>query len=159
MGGVWNPTIFIGEPVTGATVGAPLAVDSSGNLVSGLTVTQATASADTTTTSTSQVLINGMTLTPAAGTYMVWFSTSVDHSNQVTAITTSIYVGGVQNTGSIRSVMTRTNALGANTLTASMSTGEATVTVNGSQAIEARWSTTAGTATAHQRTLTILRIS
>ena len=95
MGGVWNPTIFIGEPVTGATVGAPLAVDSSGNLVSGLTVTQATASADTTTTSTSQVLINGMTLTPAAGTYMVWFSTSVDHSNQVTAITTSIYVGGV----------------------------------------------------------------
>lgn len=119
---------------------------------------QATATADTTTTSTSQVLINAMTLTPAAGTYLVQFSTTLDHSAQTTATTFSIYSGGVQQAASVRAISTRTNALGAQSLPSTVAT-ESIVTVNGSQAIEARWSTPSGTATAHVRSLTIVRIA
>lgn len=153
-----NPTMFIGEVVSGATAGVPLAVDANGQLVSGLAVTQAVATADTTTTSTTQVLIGSMTLTPVAGTYLAWFSTSLDHSAQAVTITVSIYAGGVQDTDSVRLAATRTNALGAQSLPNPLAT-EAVVTVNGAQAIEARWSTPSGTATAHQRALTIMRIS
>lgn len=121
--------------------------------------TEVTATADTTTTSASDVLINAMTITPPAGTYIVWFSTTVDHSNQSVAVVLSIYVGGALVTDSVRSVVTRPNAIGANSLTQSIAI-QNIVAVNGSQAIEARWNrASVGTATAHQRTLSILRVT
>lgn len=127
--------------------------------VTNLLSAEASATADTTTTSASDVLMSGMTYTPAAGVYLVWFTTTLDHSNQSVPITVSIYVGGVQVAGSARAVITRTNAIGANSCTASVST-QAKVTVNGSQAIEVRWNRgNAGTATAHQRTFTGLRVN
>lgn len=119
---------------------------------------EAAASADTTTTSTTDVLINAMTLTPAAGSYIAWFSTTVDHSAQNVAVVISLYVGGVLDAESVRGPIPRTNALGAITMSPTVATN-ALVTVNGSQAIEARWKTASGTATAHQRTLNILRVS
>lgn len=125
--------------------------------VRNLASTEVTATADTTTTSASDVLINTMTITPVAGTYLVWFSTCVDHSNQSVAVVVSIYAGGFLQTASVRSPIPRFNGVGAITLTPNVAT-QAKVTVNGSQAIEARWKTASGTATAHQRTLTILRV-
>lgn len=127
-------------------------------VITNLYTTEVTATADTTTTSTSDVLINAMTITPPAGTYLTWFSTSVDHSNQSVAIVLSIYVGGVLQTASVRSPITRPNALGANSLTQSVGI-QTKVVANGSQAIEARWKTASGTATSHQRTITILRVT
>lgn len=121
-------------------------------------VTEVSATSSTTTTSTSNVLLNSMTLTPTAGSYFVTFSTTVDHSAQNRPIEMSIYVGGSQQSASVRSVITRVNSIGAISLTACVTT-QGVVTVNGSQAIEIRWSTTSGTATAYQRTMSILRLS
>lgn len=128
--------------------------------VTNLLSAEVSATADTTTTSAVDVRINGMVNTsPPAGVYLVWFDTTVDHSNQSVPITVSIYVGGVQVAASVRSVITRTNALGANSCTACIST-RAKVTVNGSQDIEVKWNRgNAGTATAHQRTFSGLRVN
>lgn len=122
-----------------------------------LTTTEASATADTTTTSSTDVLMASMTITPVAGTYMVIFSTTVDHSAQSVAVVVSIYSGGSLDTASVRGVVPRFNGIGANSLSPSVATN-GIVTVNGSQAIEIRWKTASGTATAHQRTLDILRV-
>lgn len=123
-----------------------------------LSTTEVSATADTTTTSSTDVLMNSMTITPAAGTYLVWFSSTVDHSNQAVLITASIYSGGSLSAASARAVMPRFNGIGADTLSPCVATN-GIVTVNGSQAIEIRWKTPSGTATAHQRTLDILRVA
>lgn len=152
-----NPVAFIGQAVLGATVGAPLAVDANGLLVSGLTSTEVSATADATTTSTTDVLMTSMTITPAAGTYKIAFSTCVDHSAQSVAVVMSIYIGGTLQAESVRAPVPRFNALGANSLNPCVSINGIEV-VNGSQAIEIRWKTASGTATAHQRTLDIVRL-
>lgn len=154
---VQNPVMFIGEQILNATVGAPLSADANGQLVSGITNAQFSATADTTTTSTTDVLINTMTTTPVAGTYLIIFSTCVDHSAQSVAVVVSLYIGGTLQTESVRSPVPRFNALGANSLTPCV-TIQGIEVVNGSQAIEARWKTASGTATAHQRTLSIMRV-
>lgn len=150
-------SIFSGEVASNLTAGAPLSVSSTGKVASGLSVTEVSATADTTTTSTTDVLINSMTETPASGTYIVWFDTCVDHSAQSVAVVVSLYVGGTLKADSVRSPVPRFNGVGANTLTPCISIN-GKVTVNGSQAIEARWKTASGTATAHQRTMNVLRV-
>lgn len=122
-----------------------------------ITQQEATATADTTTTSTTDVLVTGMTLTPASGTYIVFFSAGVDHSNQSVAVVVSLYSGGVQKASSVRSPIPRFNGVGAITLTPIVAIN-GTVVVNGSQAIEIRWKTASGTATMHQRILNILKV-
>lgn len=117
----------------------------------------ATATADTTTTSTTDVLINSMTITPTAGTYLAFFSSTIDHSNQNVAVVVSLYAGGVQSADTVRGPIPRTNAIGAITMSMDVAINSL-VTVNGTQAVEIRWKTSAGTATMHQRTLNLLRI-
>lgn len=126
--------------------------------ITNLSTTEVSATADTTTTSTTDVLINAMTITPVAGTYLVWFGTCVDHSAQSVAVTVSLYAGGVLLTETVRSPVPRFNGIGANSLNPNVNTFTK-VAVNGSQAIEARWKTASGTATAHQRTMFILRVT
>lgn len=155
---ITNPVSFIGQAVFGSTTGAPLSADTNSQLISGITNTEVSATADTTTTSSTDVLIASMTITPVAGTYRAIGSTTVDHSAQSVAVVVSLYVGGSLKTDSVRSVVPRFNGVGANTLSPCVVT-HGTVTVNGSQAIEMRWKTASGTATAHQRTLTIERLS
>lgn len=155
---ILSNSLYIGKGVLGSTLGAPLSSDANGLLVSGISNTEASATADTTTTSTTDVLMNSMTLTPIAGTYLVMFSTTVEHSAQSVAVFISIYAGGTLKTDSVRGPVPRFNALGANSLSPMASTN-GVVTVNGSQAIEIRWKTASGTATAHQRTLNILRVA
>lgn len=113
----------------------------------------AEASGDITTTSTSDVLATSMTLTPAAGTYQVWFTTSVDNGSNNTRVFASIYAGGVQTAASERQFARATQAI-----TGVLATS-AKVTVNGSQAIEALWRVSAGTGTMHQRTLVIMKVT
>ena len=59
---------------------------------------QASATTDTTTTSATDVAVAGMTLTPGAGDYLVWFSGSIENnvtgSNETDYV--SLYVNGVQ---------------------------------------------------------------
>lgn len=112
----------------------------------------ATATIDDTSTSATDVLIAGMTLTPAAGTYYVTFSSSVINStNAATRLYVSLYAGGSKIEHSERNIGI---SGGANV---SVHTA-AIVTVNGSQAIEAQWRAAAGTNTAHQRSLNIIRL-
>lgn len=112
----------------------------------------AVATADDTSVSTTDVLIAGMTLTPAAGTYLALFDSSVVNSgNGATRLFVSLYAGGAQIAHSERNIGI---SGGANTTASS----QAVITVNGSQAIEARWRAVAGTNTAHQRSLILIRL-
>lgn len=119
---------------------------------------EASFSSNITTTSASDVLMTSMTITPVAGTYLVWFSTWLTQSTGNQTVTFSLYAGGVQTASTIRTTVPFCGALGAVNGGICHSTN-GRVTVNGSQAIELRWHTSAGTATAHNGNLDILRVA
>lgn len=157
---VSNLSIFLGEVASGLTVGAPLSVSATGKVASGLSSTEVTATATTTTTSTTDVLINSMTTTPVAGTYIVWFHTTLQSNTNNVNVFVSIYAGGVQAAGSEMDSTPQIQGGLTPSLNSNVPIGTInTVTVNGSQAIEARWRVSAAaTATALSRTLQILRV-
>ncbi len=116
---------------------------------------EATATADTTTTSATDVLVNSMTVTtPPAGTYMVWFTGSVDHSANNGSIETSIYAGGVQVAASER---TWARGAGQGDVTSSF-VCMAIVTLDGTESVEGQWRTSAATATMHERSLQVVEV-
>jgi hypothetical protein len=120
------------------------------------TQTSVTATADDSTTSATDVQVVGMTLTPAAGTYMVFFGGSVDSSINNTTMLMSIYSGGVQVAASVRRV-TRGGGQGNVTIPF---TCMAVVTVSGAQAVQGEWNISGGaTATMHQRGLFVLKVA
>jgi hypothetical protein len=153
-----NPILFQGEQSIGTTAGAPLSTDSNNQLISGITNIETSFSANITTTSASDVVMTGMTTTPAAGTYQVIFSSWFTHSNGNATVTLSIYAGVTQSTGSIRTFVPFTGAIGGANNGATGGTN-AIVTVNGSQAIALEWHTSTGTATAHNGTMDVVRLS
>jgi hypothetical protein len=114
----------------------------------------ATATGDTTTTSATDVLVDSMSITPVAGIYLVRFSGSVDASNNYSNISMSIYAGGSQAAASELTCCAKWTAGDCQAFTCI-----ARVEVNGSQAIEGRWRTDLGTATMHQRTMTIEKVA
>lgn len=125
--------------------------------VQGLYNIETNFSSNITNASTSNVVMTGMTSTPPAGTYLVIFSSWFTHSNGNATVTLSIFVGGSQNTGSIRTFIPFTGAVGgANN--GAMAGTNAIVTVNGAQAVALEWLTSTGTATAHNGTFDLIRI-
>jgi hypothetical protein len=106
-----------------------------------------------TTSSTSDVLATSMTITPAAGTYLVWFSGSVSMSSGGADLFTSVWAAGSWYAASER-VFRRGNQASY----ASFACG-ALVVVNGAQAIEGRWRVASNTGTMYQRTLVILKVA
>lgn len=114
----------------------------------------ASATANTTTTSSSDVLVNSMTLTPGAGTYLVYFSSSWRVSGEDRTIFCSIYANGVKIDHTERCFG---NGEELSNECVPVAT-HAIVTVADAQAIEIRWRRTGGTATMMQRTLTLARI-
>lgn len=112
----------------------------------------------TTSTATSYTLISGLTVTPTAGTYLVSLSGSIWSSVKARVMYLAIFVGGVEVTGSERQY----------------SPGESSqptpfalplaiaVTVDGAQAVEARWYITSGNPTAtmsiNNRNLTLFKV-
>jgi hypothetical protein len=115
---------------------------------------QATATGLTTTTSTTDVAVAGMTITPPAGKYAVWFSSFLQHSNNNRTINISIYAGGTQYAYSERMAqMSQWNNVALCFAT------NAIVTVNGTQAIDVRWRTNGGTASMLNRSMLIVRVS
>ena len=95
-----------------------------------------------------------MTITPASGTYLVWFHGSSSHSANGANIFESIYAGGSQVAASEVSCTQPSNSSSRHYPFACC----CQVTVNGAQAIEGRWRTDAATASMYQRTLEILKI-
>ncbi len=110
-----------------------------------------------TTTSTSDVLLTGMTITPPAGTYLVLFSTWLTQSTGNDVVTMSIYAGGSQIAASVRSAIPFVGALSAVTQDMPLSTN-GIITVNGSQAIAINWHVNGGTGSAHTGTLDVLKV-
>lgn len=121
---------------------------------------EVSATADTTTTSATDVQLGSMTITPPAGKYLVFFSTSVRCSSNGAIVTSSTYSGGVQVAHSERQTIPFIQGvIVGNTTTDQVLASNCRTTVDGTQAIETRWRTSAGTATAHERTMNILRVS
>lgn len=118
------------------------------------------ATADTTTTSTSDVLLNTMTSTPRYGTYLVLFETSVAFTAEAQNGFVSLYVGGVLDTASVRSASQGDETGLGNVHSADQYSVRINkvVVLTGSQAVEVRWRTSSGTITAHQRSLTFIRL-
>lgn len=119
---------------------------------------EATATGAVTTTSTSYVLMPGMTLTPPAGTYLVLYSFWTTYSAANQAVFGSIYAGGTFITTSQRVARQGQSSVGTVSNFGLVVAGHDIVTVNGSQAIELRWQVSTGTGTANDRTLSIIRI-
>lgn len=119
---------------------------------------QATAVDTITTNLDTDVLATGMTLTPPAGTYLVWFSGSAESSINVGSnaiVFVSIYSDGSQIVSSEQGGSVNNTPGGLFPFNC-----VAKVTVNGSQAIEGKWRVDDAleTATMYQRNLTILKV-
>lgn len=123
-----------------------------------LNPSEISATADATTTSGTDVLLTGMTTTPAAGTYLVLFSSSITSNAAGAAITSSFYVAGVQKADSIRKI----SPFDGGTLSATTARGamviQGLIAVTGSQAIEVRWSISSGTGTCGPRTMNLIKV-
>lgn len=155
---VHNPYIFIGEAVPGSTPLAPLAADSSGNLVSGLSTFTVASTTSATTTSATQALLTGMTITPGVGTYWVTFNTSVQSTTGGNSITMGVYANGVLQ-GETITIQFPTATLINSGYPFFIGLHFPTATVAAAQAITIEWSTNGGTATCLNRRLSLLRIS
>lgn len=159
---VENPILFLGEVVKNGTPGAVLTTDLNGKLTSGYSagsVGEASATTTTTTSTNADAVMDSMTFTPRAGTYLLWFSTDLSSATSGAVVTISFYAGGSQIAASQRKVM----PYAGGTLTAGsqriMVSTNSVATVNGSQAIEIHWSTSSGTITAANRAMQYLRVN
>jgi len=105
-------------------------------------------------TSTTDVAVTSMTITPPAGTYRVTFDSAITMANSSATLGLAIYAGGTIVTNSNKTFTT------ISTVTPGTyyygTTG--TVTVNGSQAIEIRGRRSAGNMTLLVRTMQITRV-
>lgn len=143
----------IHSAVTGAANGFMIAADKT-KLDSLAAATFAEETVSRTQTTAADVLMGNMTLTPAAGTYLITFSGMVSIGTNNRPTTMSIYVGGVQVTASERIYNTSNAGQTDDTFCC-----QTVSTVNGAQAIEGRWrTTTANTATSTRHTITALRV-
>jgi hypothetical protein len=107
-----------------------------------------------TTTSAADTQMANMTNTPAAGTYMVIFSGSLEHISNNATINPSIYAGGTKVAASERQWMRGAAQGGVATPFHCM----AIVTVNGAQAIQGMWRTSVATATVYEHQLMYMRV-
>lgn len=165
------PNAFVGDSGSGGTKGmVPAPPSGSATLkflrangtwsAVDLDAYEATATATATTTSSSSVLITGMTETPPAGTYLAMFSSVVACNNTNANVTIALYSAGSLVTHTVRTVSPQfvTGVLVSASINIPVYT-QCIVTVNGSQAITAQWSTSAGTASIFQRSFDVIRIA
>lgn len=122
--------------------------------VSEIDFLEVNAAGDITTTSTTDVVATGMTITPGAGTYSVKFSTQLQSSTGGGQVFTTVYGNASAITNSQRQFI-RTGIFGGNVRLTQVNT--ASVTVAASQAIDIRWRVNAGTGTMGNRSLTLQR--
>lgn len=125
----------------------------SGTVLTGMRTFQVAASGDTTTSSSSDVAVPSMTLTPGAGTYFVFFTSDWSNSGNNASQFASCYANGVKVGNSerqyARSTTSKRDGLAINCF----------ATVDDAQAIEVRWRVSNGTGTIGNRTLTLLRVT
>ena len=115
-----------------------------------------TATTDTSTTSATYVVINSMTVTPASGTYLVVFSTSGTISSSNATGNYAIHNNGTITQNSERNlIMGGGPTVGFETALCTLSIE----TVTGSEAIDVRYLTSAGSFSVNDRSLCLLKLS
>lgn len=103
-------------------------------------------------------LMTLMSLSPGAGTYLVLFNCDISSSVVGATISTSIYVTGVQVSGSLRKVIPYTGGtLSAPPGRESVSISQ-TIQILGTDTIEIWWSSSNSGPTSASRSLTVLRV-
>lgn len=153
-----NPSIFKGEHSFGTTPGVPLSTDSNNQVISGLPVTEVTATANATTSSGTDALLTGMTITPTPGTYLVLFSTDMSTNNVGSTTTLSLYNNGVRDANTVRALSPFDGgALSAGSASCGVSINKIIVVTAG--AVQIEWNTNGGTSTCGPRTLNLIRIA
>jgi hypothetical protein len=147
-------TITVGSIAT-SFAGAPLSINSSQVIVGGITsssVTSITATSVTTTTSTL------LTITPAAGTYNVWFNGNVTASSANNTLVAEIAVAGTSQGISCKGSITATSNAALAVLQPGSFAAHCQVTVSGSQAISTTGTSSTGTATITGMNMLISRV-
>lgn len=104
------------------------------------------------TTSATDVIITGFTVTPVAGRYAVWFNARMQSNSASATNNWRIYKGGVGVVDSDRGAR-----FGAASTDFPCST-QTVVSVNGSQAVDVRVRRTGGTLSVFDRTITLIRL-
>lgn len=154
---VENPLVFVGEIVRGGVLGSPLITDANGKVASGLIAAEISSSSASSCT-TGAGTLNGMTVTPAAGTYLVIFSSDFNSPTAGLIITLQYDVGGSGLGVSQRKFMPfagGTLTVGNQRITAGLNS---IITVTGSQAITVNCVTSTGTATTASMQLDYVRL-
>lgn len=121
-------------------------------VASGILNYNVVSSAAFSTSSTTDVVITGLTVTPQSGTYAVFFNSDATVTQNNANITHTIYKAGAAVTDSIR----RTQSVSANFIFQQSSIS--IVQFNGSQACDVRVKTSQGTLTVNGRTLVLVRL-
>jgi hypothetical protein len=108
------------------------------------------------TTSGTHVLAAGMTITPAAGTYLVTFSATAGQTGNNDQVYIQVFAGGAAQgvEMEVRQGTTFFGGAGRYGIVA-----QAKVTVNGAQAIEGRFRQVGGTGTLYSRSLSIVEVT
>lgn len=165
MGGVFNPTIFIGMPVVGGSPGAPLHTDANGRLANGAGVYyNATGTSTLTRTAGTFTTVTAMTHTPLAGTYLAIWSAQVRVGNASGQGEVAIFVGATQQTPLTHQteleVTVVLSLLGVANLTEGGGNIIGVVTANGTDAVTVQYRSVDGqTVTITKRSFTLLRIA
>lgn len=146
-------------PSAGQALVATSSTAASWSSVFSLVSNEITATGTVTTNSGTDAVITSMTTTPAAGTYLVLFNTDMISNAAGAAITFSIYLGGSQIAATQRKIIPFDGGTLSSLTARGLATLQALVAVNGSQAIDIRWSTSGGTATLSDRSLITLRVA
>jgi len=122
----------------------------------GITSQEVSATADDTITSTTYVVINSMTVTPASGTYIVMFSSSANASATGADINYAIHKAAVIVAQSERNLDFNGGAA-TNGFDTALHT-QAIVTVDGTQAIDVRGKTSTGNFVVHERNIILIKV-
>ncbi len=156
-GGPHDTLNFVGADVTVTDAGAGTATVTISTPPATITNQVVSATADTSTTSSSYVLLDSMTTTPASGTYLVTFSSSGSLGLSSDNAQYAIY-----SDGSIIVHSERKFGWGGgghtNDFESALHT-QAVVTVNGAQAIEVMYSSGSGTFLVHERSMILLKLA
>lgn len=101
---------------------------------------------------TGDILVTGMTVTPVAGTYAIWYNGSSQIVTNNITVTTSIFNGTNQITDSIRTATSSVSTF--NTIIST----QTVATFNGTNACEVHTSRTGGTLTVTGRSMILARL-
>lgn len=146
--------VYLQDPTTPVNQGTWLAwqISTDPNIASGIVNYNLTSSVLFTTTSATDALITGFTVTPQAGTYAVWVNINASCTTGSAVTQAVVFKDGAQ-----VSDTRRTARPGAAT-TAYFIALQGIIQFNGVQTIDVRVNTSAGTLSVTNRTLTLIRI-